>query len=402
MGNTFILFIGFTYESTSSPLKAILVDKDNIKKLIDFYNDKLETSIKYRFLVNMDKISLQKKLSEYQERKICQEKDSIMIIYSGHGYFDANNNIAGGYYNDNQSFLFTDLTKYFTDFSKLYFFVDGCQNFDKKANHINFNQISNKYSLLVYPVSPNNVALCDNIKGSYFLRAIIKNFKLFSYLIKNKMFTTKNLLKILFFSFGDYILKHSGKFKPKIYVNHQMRLYYQDEIQGILNFTEQKYKEIFVTKINCIAINNKRIYKGITNNSAYYYEHIKKILKNICSSLEISNQEIFLDYLFYYIFFSLLTSYIKKKQITQFFFNKLYGNDGEIINLKYKHKKKLYLYVKPLILSIVIDKINRTIINDLSFEESYFKLYNYIAKWDKLNKDNINYKFPFVYKFKSV
>lgn len=237
-------------DDNKNDLKFVLEkDFEYMTNLRDKYN------IRVHILKNFKENELITQLNNlnaiYKKR---DDVDTIIIHYSGHGYYTDKNLIAGIYTPDIhlKKVSLGKILSIFESFDNLFCIFNACRTINDNGP-INFDEIKNKYVCLLFASEKGLTAFADSHIGGYltysFYTSIIKK-------ISPKKLTIFDILSIMINSIIMYKTVENDR-TPKFYVNHNVRNEFGDIITDIRNLTEQTSKSIIVTKINNAALINQ-------------------------------------------------------------------------------------------------------------------------------------------------
>lgn len=304
MSNVLTITITNTYKGTRNELKKSMDQtrinlKNSIisKKTLTYnFEDELATNI-FSTLDALDKIKKEKDSS-------LKNKDTLLLIYSGHGFFDFNNNIAGLYDEKMNMYNLIDLVNYFKSYKNLYILIEACQteDVDFKKKNFDTNILSNKHIIISYPAQQYCPALTNINTGGYLTKNFFDSAKLFD---DNKIINfneTISTLDYLFLireaykSYSEEMKSIKRESVPQIWTNKQTRDEYPEILDKIKTYSD---KINYVTKIrDKMELNYK--YKETCDLIQKMINLKKKELSNfIDNKFKIKSN----DNIFFYLFF---------------------------------------------------------------------------------------------------
>jgi hypothetical protein len=267
----------------------------------------------YYSVTNLEKGQLLKTLEAISgfiknENKKTRTVDSILIYYSGHGYYSADNLIAGIATNEKvpEHVLLTDIFKFFKKehgIKRLFCYFDACRVL-REYDHINYETIDNDKVVLAFAAPKTVAAMGNNKYGGYFTfcleyatMAFVKDF--------TDTFLTENYLTMINLAFEDYIkfnvkVPSTGeRVTPKLYVNKRVRQEHEDIVDKLTILTGQSDKSVALTKINDQAVINNRIETiskivDINKQRKEFYEReylrLQKKIKSMLDEMNINDK----------------------------------------------------------------------------------------------------------------
>ena len=173
ISNLYIISIANNYENNRlNILKSVNKDIENMKSLVDING--LQSSQFNNLDLEPLKNSLEKLVSTLKNNRLI---DTIIIYYSGHGSYSANNDIAAIVAQDNRSLYLTEIFQYFYFIENLYCIFDACRSYEDNHSSINFEKISNKRVILTFPTAKGVGAYGNPAIGGFYSYFFLNLFK---------------------------------------------------------------------------------------------------------------------------------------------------------------------------------------------------------------------------------
>ena len=187
---------------------------------------------------------------------------NVMLIYSGHGFHDVKNMMAGIYTMDvtDNSLGYHDIIRIFKHSTNFYLIHGACRS-DRKAINVNYDLLIREfyYFFSIYGVFRGTAALGDPYYGSWMINAFYDQFK------DDQCSPTNNEIIILCLLivariYNKFIIKEEPSeeerigMTAKVEVNHNVRELHPN----ISEITGQSEASVMATKIDIRARENIR------------------------------------------------------------------------------------------------------------------------------------------------
>jgi hypothetical protein len=178
--------------------------------------------------------------------KAREDVDTVIVLYSGHGYYSKSSIFSGILTNDHVKVSFIDILKRLNGFKRLLAIFDGCSS-HSSGNEPVIDQIKNPEFMAVLPSAKGCSteggidSVFIDVLGSQKHPKYIGGFDMTK--LSKSMLTVHSLM---------------SSEKPRFYANSYMRVAYKREIEELLKLTGQEMYEAYITIVNNKAKVNRR------------------------------------------------------------------------------------------------------------------------------------------------